>query len=137
VYTHTYTFTYTYTYIHIYRYRYRYIYKYIYTYTCIHVYTYTAPQAAEGSLPYMAVTVQQKQPMGKRDDVEVWLGGGVGGWVEGQVSSGACTHSHTHTHTTGSDLDASAAESGQVALGARQGLSCVNAPAQAPPQLRR
>jgi hypothetical protein len=53
----------------------------------MHIHTYihtcTAPQAAEGSLPYMAVTVQKKQPMGKRDDVEVcvcgWGGEGVGG----------------------------------------------------------
>ena len=96
----------------------------------------TAPQTAEGSLPYMAVTVQQKQPMGKRDDVEVCA---CVGWGGGRASSGACTHTHTHTHThtTGSDLDASAAESGQVALGARQGHSCLNAPTQAPPQLRR
>jgi serine/threonine protein kinase len=33
----------------------------------------TTPQAAEGSLPYMAVTVQQKQPLGKRDDVEALI----------------------------------------------------------------
>lgn len=34
----------------------------------------TQPQAAEGSVPYMAVTVHEKQALGKRDDVEslVW-----------------------------------------------------------------
>ena len=50
------------------------------------------PQAAEGSVPYMAVTVQQKQPIGKRDDVEglVWtllrLCLGKLPWEHGKVS---------------------------------------------------
>ena len=53
----------------------------------------TAPQAAEGSLPYMAVTVQQKKPMGKRDDIEglIWtllrLCLGKMPWEHGKVSA--------------------------------------------------
>ena len=52
----------------------------------------TAPQAPEGTLPYMAVTVHQKQPMGKRDDLEslVWtlmrLCLGQLPWEQGKVS---------------------------------------------------
>jgi len=35
---------------------------------------YTKPQAIEGTMPYMAVTVHQRKPLGKRDDLEslVW-----------------------------------------------------------------
>lgn len=53
----------------------------------------TQPQAAEGSLPYMAVTVHEKQPLGKRDDVEsvVWtllrLCLGKLPWEHGKVSA--------------------------------------------------
>mmetsp|Transcript_74887 Transcript_74887/g.121700 ORF Transcript_74887/g.121700 Transcript_74887/m.121700 type:complete len:419 (+) Transcript_74887:322-1578(+) len=52
----------------------------------------TAAQAVEGSVPYMAVTVHQKQPLGKRDDVEslVWtllrLCLGKLPWEHGKVS---------------------------------------------------
>ena len=33
----------------------------------------TAPQAAEGSLPYMAVSVHNQNALGKRDDVEAFV----------------------------------------------------------------
>jgi len=71
----------------------------------------TAPQAVEGSIPYMAVTVHQKQPLGKRDDIEslVWtllrLCLGKLPWEYGKVSPTAMVQHKLRVSTQGVKLD--------------------------------
>lgn len=71
----------------------------------------TAPQAVEGSVPYMAVTVHQKQPLGKRDDIEslVWtllrLCLGKLPWEHGKVSPKAMAQHKLRVSTQGVKSD--------------------------------